>query len=81
MSDNFGTYSDGLESPGRRHRVITPGPSPIVPLPRALYCNGAGQVTITDVDGISVTYEVEKGVLPFRARIITAATVTVIAWE
>lgn len=82
MSDNFGTYSPGLDSPGRKHWLITPSANDIVPRPRSIYCEVAGTVTVQDIDGTSLTYTLVQGqVLPFRARKITAATATVYAWE
>ncbi len=82
MSDNFGTFSPGLDSPGRRHWQITPGTGVIAPMPRTLYVEAGGTVTIEDQFGTSLTYTVTQGqILPFRPRRITAATATIFAWE
>lgn len=82
MSDNFGNLASGLDSPARSHRLITPGTGVIAPLPRCIYCNTAGTVTMEGADGVALTYTVTEGqIIPFRARRITAATATVFAWE
>lgn len=82
MTDRYATFSSSLDSPADTHLAITPGPDPIVPRPRALYCNTAGTVTVVDRGGVSLTYTVSAGqILPFRAVRITAATATVYGWE
>ncbi len=52
------------------------------PIPRSLYVQVAGNVTIVDSGNTSITYAVSAGqVLPFRAiRIHTDTTATLIAW-
>ena len=82
MSDAFATYSPGLDSPGTRHFLITPGPGDIVPRPRSIYCQVAGNVTIQDVGGTALTYAMVAGqILPFRAQRVTAATATIYGWD
>jgi len=80
--DNFGRAHDSMTDPGRRHWPIVPGPNPQNPMPRALYANTAGTVTIVDEQGTRVDYNVVASqVLPFRAFRITAATASLIGWE
>jgi hypothetical protein len=51
-------------------------------MPRSIYCEAAGTITVQDLDGTSLTYTLVQGqILPFRARKITAATATVYGWE
>ena len=82
MSDTFGEAHSGLTNPGRRHRTITPGADLLNPMPRVLYANTAGTVTVVDELGTSVVSNVTaRPILPFRAARITAATASIIAWE
>lgn len=85
MSDNFQTHQRSLESPGDRHRVITPSDSDAVaPRPRALWCEAAGTVSVEDRDGIVLSYTLSAGqVLPFRAVKVraTGTTATVYGWD
>ncbi|TNC73704.1 spike base protein, RCAP_Rcc01079 family [Rubellimicrobium roseum] len=85
MSDNFQNHQRGLESPADRHQAITPSDTaPVVPRPRALWCQTAGDLAIEDRDGTRLTYAVAAGqILPFRAvRVLaTGTTATVYGWD
>lgn len=79
--DEFLHHDPNLESPGRRHAMVTPGPDDLDPLPRALKALTDGEVTIVDAEGVSIEYPVTAGeILPFRAVKVTAATAVVVAW-
>ncbi len=85
MSDNFQNHQRGLESPADRHTAITPSDtSPVLPRPRALWCQTAGNLAIEDSAGNVLTYAVAAGqIIPFRAVRIraTGTTATVIGWD
>ncbi len=85
QTDNFMTHQRGLDSPGDRHQAITPSDSDIViPRPRALWCQTAGNVAIEDASGNVLTYTVNAGqLLPFRAVRVraTGTTATVYGWD
>ena len=56
----------------------------VVPRPRALWCQTAGDVAIEDRDGTVLTYTVAAGqILPFRAAKVraTGTTATVFGWD
>ena len=80
MSDAFGSYAPGAESPATNATAITPGASALANFPRALYVGGAGNVTVTMLGGQSVTFTaVPAGsILPIRCTHVTAATATAI---
>lgn len=73
-----------LVRPASQHAVLTPNDTTdISPRPRALYINTAGDVQITDENGVSVTYaSVAAGtILPFSpVRLGSATTATVVGW-
>jgi hypothetical protein len=80
MTDTFASFSGGLESPGFRHYVITPGPDDLSPRPRAVWINTSGTATVVDAAGTSVTYNLVAGsYLTFRAVKVTAATAELVA--
>ena len=85
MSDNFQNHQRGLERPGDRHQAITPSDTAlVVPRPRALWCQTAGDVAIEDSAGTVLSYGVNAGqILPFRAVRVraTGTTATVYGWE
>jgi hypothetical protein len=85
MSDNFQNHQRGLESPADRHLAITPSDTAmIVPRPRALWCQTAGNLAIEDQNGTVLNYSVSAGqILPLRAvRVLaTGTTATVYGWE
>lgn len=79
--DPFAYSHQELSSPGLRHYTVTPGASDLDPKPRSLRANTSGTITIEDIDGTSIEYNVTQGeVIPFRGHKITAATAVVIAW-
>ncbi len=85
MSDNFQAHQRSLESPGDRHKRIVPSDTqPIMPRPRALWCEQEGTVAIEDRNGTVLTYTLAQGqVLPFRAVKLraTGTTATVYGWD
>ena len=85
MADNFKTLSSGMTSPATRHFTITGDNSNDLAIrPRAIYCQTAGTIAITDEFGTSITYNVAAGqVLPVRAiRVLaTGTTATMVGWE
>lgn len=76
MSDPFGQYQPGLDAPAATAFAITPGSSDLAKTTRAIYVGGAGDVTVTMLDGSSVTFVgVPAGTfMPIRATKVTAAT-------
>lgn len=81
-ADPWAGSSTPITGPCERHVAITPGAGDLDPRPRAIFCGGAGDVTITDQAGVSVTYAVQAGqILPFRAVKVTAATASgLVGW-
>lgn len=83
MPDPFQSFSSGLESPATRHYAITPSDGTDLPdIPRAIYCNGAGNAVISD-GTTDITYVLVAGqVLDIRARRVksTGTTATLVAW-
>jgi len=63
MADRFNGTSDSPSSPARQAFAITPNDDNIIdPLPKAIICGGAGNVTLKAVDsGGNVTIPVVAG--------------------
>lgn len=80
MSDAFEIEPDRVERPSRNAFAITPHASnPVVPLPKAIYVGGAGDIVLRSVDGSAdVTFVgVPAGsILPVRARFIRVTGTT-----
>jgi hypothetical protein len=85
MSDNFQTHQRGLESPADRHIAIVPSDTqPVLPRPRALWCQSPGELALEDSTGTVLIYSVVQGqILPFRAVRVraTGTTATVFGWD
>ena len=85
MTDRFEGFAKGLGSPADRHFQITPSnTADIVPRPRALFCQTAGNLRLRDAAGIELTYAVSAGqIIPFRAArvMLTGTTATVFGWD
>ena len=85
MSDSFQNFTKGLHSPADRHFAIAPSDTvDIVPRPRAIYCQTAGNLRLRDGAGTELTYAVSAGqTLPFRATRVmsTGTTATVFGWD
>ena len=85
MSDNFQGHQRGLDSPGECHQAIVPHDTdPVVPRPRALWCNTSGTLVLEDSSGAALTYFVQAGqIIPFRAVkvLATGTTATVFGWD
>ena len=85
MADNDPSYGypDSKADPATRHTQITAHASnPLDPIPRAIYCQVAGTITIVDKYGTSLPYAMTVGqVLPFRGRLVTSVgSGTFYAW-
>lgn len=84
--DTFKPYSQGLESPASNFVAVTPSDSAeLAVLPRFLIIGTAGNVSLVNADGQSVTIPVQAGqVLPLRPSKVnatgTTATGIVAAW-
>lgn len=85
MSDSFQSYAKGLQSPADRHFAISPSDTvDIVPRPRAIYCQTAGNLRLRDSAGTDLTYAVLAGqTIPFRASrvLLTGTTAIVYGWD
>lgn len=70
--------TDGMILSARECFVITPGASPFAKRARMIFVGGAGNLTLTDGKGNSVTFTgVAAGtLLPVEAIAVTAATAT-----
>jgi len=75
MADKFANVPDDVSAPARKMFVITPGPNPIDPLPKAIRANAAGSITLQAVESDApVTLDMAAGeTLPVRAVLVTAA--------
>lgn len=63
--DPFKFHQQGLDSPARRHFVLTPSDTSDLPVrPRFIVPLGEGTFTIVDDGGVAVTYPSYPG-LPF----------------
>jgi hypothetical protein len=87
MSDQFETYTSGLESPATRAAAVTPNDSTdLTNFARALYVGGAGDVSLITTGGDTVTFAgVAAGtILPVRTARVrdtdTTATSIVAIW-
>jgi hypothetical protein len=85
MADNFLAHNKGLDAPCDRHFAITPNDDAnLTDIPRAIYCQSAGNAVIRDKFGTDLTYALTAGqILPFRGvRILaTGTTATIYGWE
>jgi hypothetical protein len=82
MTDRFASNSDAVFAPARDVFLISPHDSnPIVPVPKAIRANGAGNIVFRAIDSAAdVTVTVVAGeVLSIRARWIRATGTTVAA--
>lgn len=56
MADDFKSFQPGLEAPAQSAAAITPSDSqPLANATRAIYIGGAGNLSVSMVDGSSVT--------------------------
>lgn len=78
MADAFDNYAPGLDAPASHAFAITPGASALANVTRRLYVGGAGNVTVTLLSGVSLTFvAVPAGEeLDVRVTHVTAATAT-----
>ena len=85
MIDYFAKFLTGKESPADKHFAITPSDSAdLAILPRALRIGVAGDVAVTDLEGVDVIYTCVAGeLLLFRAVRVKATGTTatgIIGW-
>jgi hypothetical protein len=80
--DKFGLMRKGLEAPADRHYTIVPSSNQLPVKPRGLFVAVAGNATLVDEAGQSISYPtlIAGSWLPFRPVKVTAATATLIAW-
>jgi hypothetical protein len=78
MSDHFQNHVSGLEAPATAAEAISPDDSADLPtIPRALYATGAGEVTVTMINGNTVTLPILAGTpLPVRVSRVWASGTT-----
>lgn len=79
MSDKFSGNADSVSAPARQMFPIVPHVSnPVVPLPKAIRCDLAGNVVLRAVDStadVTITM-VASEVLAVRAQFVRAAGTT-----
>ena len=81
MPDDPWLYADKIDALGRKGASITPGATDLDPIPKAIVCLSAGDVTIVPVDNANATTLTFSGcsvgfIPPYRVRRVTAATGT-----
>lgn len=78
MTDVFGTFKSGLESPATLLQAVTPSDSDDLPtVSRALNVATAGQVRVTTVGGTTETIFLAAGIaFPVRAARVWATGTT-----
>lgn len=67
-----------LDSPADVAVLLSASATAIDPIPRAIYCNTAGDITWTDDDDTSHTWTLATGYHPIRPRKVTAITGAVV---
>lgn len=73
----YSHYSASADAPATDAFAITPGASPLARTVKALFIGGAGDITVTTLQGSSVTFTVPAGfILPLVCTHVTAATAT-----
>ena len=71
---------DGERNFAEHHQLITPSDSADLPQDMIVYCNAAGNVSVRDQHGVTLTYTVNAGqVIPVIAKRILATNTTVAA--
>ena len=70
-------YSASASSPASNAVSVTPNDSTVIPLTRALYIGGAGNLAVRTADGNTVTSTaVPIGILPIQVdRVLSTGTV------
>lgn len=83
--DDFQSSVPGLNSPATKHFAIMPDDTGDLPrLPRVIYCQSGGTITIRDEQGITLPYTMQAGErLDFRGvRVMsTGTTGTYYGWS
>lgn len=82
MAEEYADYASGPSSFGKRGALITPSATDLEPIPKAVVCLSAGNVTIVPAGNANATELTFTGVpagyvIPYRVRRVTAATATV----
>jgi hypothetical protein len=81
-ADPYSTYGKSSVSYGTLGKLVTPGATDFDPIPKAVTCVTAGNITIVPVGNADAAVIAYTGVPigfipPFRVRRVTAATATV----
>ena len=81
MPDDPWLYADQITALGRKGATITPGSTDLDPVPKAIVCLSAGDVTIVPTDNDNAVTLSFSGcqvgfIPPYRVRRVTAATGT-----
>jgi hypothetical protein len=76
--DTFQNYADSVSAPATKWFAITPSDSTDLAItPKAIFIGGAGNISLTGADGVSVAFPVSAGqVLPLRAVRVRATNTT-----
>lgn len=76
LTDTLWNFARHFLGPGTKFAAITESDTVDIPLTRAIYVGGAGDVVAVDADGTATTFSgVPAGtLLPIRVRRINAAT-------
>jgi hypothetical protein len=73
MADPYSNNAKGVTGPGERHWLLTASAQDLPVLPRAIYCEADGTITIRDTAGQVLPYTLVQGQqLPFRGVAVTA---------
>ncbi len=75
--DEFSTHNSSLTAPATRHFLIVPNDNAdLAVMPRAIYCQTAGDIVIQDIHGTELTYSLAAGdQLSFRGvRVMSTGT-------
>ena len=78
MADFFKDHRIELDSPGQKHAAVTPNDSTdLADFARSLYIGVTGDVKVTDLGGIDITWKnVPVGDFPHGARRVWATGTT-----
>ena len=86
MADSYDGFAKTPSSFGTQSRLIAPGATDITPIPKAVVCGTAGDITVVpsgNDPSVTVNFtDIPAGFIPpFRVRRVTAATATVYTVE
>lgn len=79
MSDQWADIYRHPQDPATSAVAITPGPAELAQPTRGIHASTDGDITVTMLDGQSVSFTVKAGFLyPYRIKKCTAATATIV---